>query len=108
MECIEGYEIHRYHPVCCGFELIIPWRLHCHDETCRSEVTVLLGLTFVGSCSIAIYFYSKTNQMHNISNLFHSWNNTVQVSDGLSVRHRESKTVRTASGIRHICSVAAC
>jgi hypothetical protein len=26
------------------------------------------GLTFVGPC-IVIYFYSKTNQMHNISNL---------------------------------------
>jgi len=27
-------------------------------------------LTFVGLC-IVIYFYSKTNQMHNISNLFY-------------------------------------
>jgi hypothetical protein len=27
-------------------------------------------LTFVGPC-IVIYFYSKTNQMHNISNLFY-------------------------------------
>jgi len=27
-------------------------------------------LMFVGPC-IAIYFYSKTNQMHNISNLFY-------------------------------------
>jgi hypothetical protein len=27
------------------------------------------NLTFVGPC-IVIYFYSKTNQMHNISNLF--------------------------------------
>ena len=38
-------------------------------------VTVLLYylpyyLTFVGPC-IPIYFYSKTNQMHNISNLFY-------------------------------------
>jgi len=29
-----------------------------------------LNLTFVGPC-IVIYFYSKTNQMHNISNLFY-------------------------------------
>jgi hypothetical protein len=28
-------------------------------------------LTFVGPCSITIYFYSKTNKMHNISNLFY-------------------------------------
>jgi hypothetical protein len=27
-------------------------------------------MTFVGPC-IVIYFYSKTNQMHNISNLFY-------------------------------------
>ena len=37
--------------------------------------------------------------MHNISNLF--WNNTLHVSDGLSVHHQDSKTVHTASGICH-------
>ena len=31
-----------------------------------------------------VYLYSKTNQMHNISNLF--WNNILHVSDGLSVQ----------------------
>jgi len=31
---------------------------------------VYYGLTFVGPC-IVIFFYSKTNQMHNISNLFY-------------------------------------
>ena len=30
----------------------------------------LINLTYVGPC-IVIYFYSKTNQMHNISNLFY-------------------------------------
>jgi len=30
----------------------------------------ILDLSFVGPC-IVIYFYSKTNQMHNISNLFY-------------------------------------
>jgi hypothetical protein len=69
------------------------------------KAVVLPHLTFVGPC-IVIYFYSTTNQMHNISNLF--WNNTLHVSDGLSVHHQESKTVHTASGIYHTCSVAAC
>ena len=99
-------------------------------------------LTYVWPC-ILIYFYSKTNQMHNISNLFYFgttlymfrrvspsiirslrlyiqhhaiqvlwlladaqylkfilfWNNTLHVSDGLSVRHQDSETVYTASGI---------
>jgi len=32
--------------------------------------TSFANLTFVGPC-ILIYFYSKTNQMHNISNLFY-------------------------------------
>jgi hypothetical protein len=34
------------------------------------QTTKLSNLTFVGLC-IVIYFYSKTNQMHNISNLFY-------------------------------------
>jgi len=33
---------------------------------------------------------------------------TLHVSDGLSVHHQESKTVHTASGVRHTGSVAAC
>jgi len=32
--------------------------------------TYILRLTFVGPC-IVIYFYSRTNQMHNVSNLFY-------------------------------------
>ena len=43
-------------------------------------------------------FYSKINQMHNISNFILFWN-TLRISDGLSVHHQESKTVHTASGI---------
>jgi hypothetical protein len=48
---------------------------------------------------IVIYFYSKTNQMHNILNLFYFGNKTLHVSDGLSVQYQESKAVHTASGI---------
>jgi hypothetical protein len=40
--------------------------------------------------------------MHGPTNI----KNTLHVSDGLSVRHQESKTVHTASGIRHTSSVA--
>jgi len=39
--------------------------------------------------------------MHDISNLFYFWNNTLHVSDGLCVHHQESKIVHTASGICH-------
>jgi hypothetical protein len=51
-------------------------------------------------------FYSKTNQIHNFSNLFYF--GTIHVLDGLSVHYQESKTVHTASGICHTCSVADC
>jgi hypothetical protein len=43
--------------------------------------------------------------MHNFSCLL---NITLHVSDGLSVHHQEFKTLRTASGICHRDSVAAC
>jgi len=48
-----------------------------------------------------MYFYRKTNEMHQFLRftriLFCS--STLQVSDGLSVHHQESKPVHTASGI---------
>jgi hypothetical protein len=59
-------------------------------------VNVVMNLTFVGPC-IIIYFYSKTNKMHNISKFILFWNNTLHVSDSLSIHHQES--VHTASGI---------
>jgi len=52
----------------------------------------LKGQGYIPSFKILNYFYSKTNKMHNFSNLF--WNNTLHVSDGHSVR-QESKTVHT-------------
>jgi hypothetical protein len=37
-----------------------------------------------------------------ISQIYLFWIGTLHVSDGLSVHHRGSKTVRTASDIRHM------
>ena len=37
---------------------------------CPSVTDLFSDLTYVGPC-IVIYFYSKTNQMYNISNLFY-------------------------------------
>jgi hypothetical protein len=42
---------------------------------------------------IVLYFYSKTNWMHNFLSLL---NITLHISDGLSVHHQEFKTVHTA------------
>jgi len=41
----------------------------------------------------------KPTRCTNVSNLFYFWNNTLHVSDGLSVHHQEFKTVHTATGI---------
>jgi hypothetical protein len=46
-----------------------------------------------------IYFYSKTNEMHQFLKFILLCSSTLHVSDGLSVHHQESKTVHTASCI---------
>jgi len=48
---------------------------------------------------IYIYFYSNTNQMHQCLKFILFSNDTLHVSDGLSVHHQEFKTVHTATGI---------
>ena len=54
--------------------------------------------TFIGLC-LVIYFYSKTNKMHQCIKFILFWNDTLHVSDGLSVHHQQFKTVHTATGI---------
>jgi hypothetical protein len=41
----------------------------------------------------------KPTRCTNVSSLFYFWNDTLHVSDGLSVHHQEFKTVHTATGI---------
>jgi hypothetical protein len=47
----------------------------------------------------AVFFYSKTNKMHQFLKFILFCNITLHVSDGLYVHHQESKTVHTATGI---------
>ena len=102
---IMGLIFREYHPVV----LANQWRFKSRQTTPEHHTIIYVlsttYLTFAGPC-ILIYFYNKTNQMHNISNLFYFWSNSLHVSDGLSVRHHESKTVHTAS--YRTGSVAAC
>ena len=58
-------------------------------------------MRFTGPC-IVVYFYIKTNQMHQCIKFILFWNDTLHVSDGLSVHHQEFKTVHTATGICQI------
>jgi hypothetical protein len=44
------------------------------------------NLTFTGPC-IIIYMYSKTNKMHQCIKFILFWNDTLHVSDGLSIHH---------------------
>jgi len=67
--------------------------------TCASSL--LRHLIVTGGLDVSVYahtnvFPSKTNHMHNISNVFYFDNSNLHVSDGLSVHHQESKTVHTA------------
>ena len=61
-------------------------------------------LTPIGPC-IVIYFYSKTNEMHQFLKFILLCSSILHVSDGLSIHHQESKTVQTASGICQTDSV---
>ena len=51
----------------------------------------------------------KPTRCTSFSNLFIFWNNTLHVSDGLSVHHQEFKTVHTATAVWHtpvaVCTV---
>ena len=61
-----------------------------------------------------VNFYNKTNQMPQCLKFILFWNDTLQVSDGLSVHHQEFKTVHTAtkqmllSADSSICLTTAC
>jgi hypothetical protein len=59
---------------------------------------VAANLASIWPC-ILIYFYSKTKQMHQCIKFILFWNDTLHVSDSLSVRLQEFKTVHTATGI---------
>jgi len=68
-ECISGVNI-----LCTNFKYLIMHPCLLFRPTNAQYIYIyilILVLTFVGPC-ILIYFYSKTNQMHNTSNLFYS------------------------------------
>jgi hypothetical protein len=79
--------------------------LYIHTHLLASQTYYNANLMFVGPC-IVIYFYSKTNQMHNISNLLY-FGTTLYMFRMVSPSIiRSLKTVHTAS--YHTGCVAAC
>jgi len=79
-----------------GFRSLVTW--HCINGWSFLDVSNECSTTFIWPC-IVIYFYSKTNQMHQFLKFILFCSSTLHVSDGLSAHHQESKTVHTASGI---------
>jgi hypothetical protein len=55
-------------------------------------------LAFTGPC-IVIYFYSKTNVMHQFFKFILFCSSTLHVSGGLSIHYQEFMTLHTTSGI---------
>jgi len=45
------------------------------------------------------YSYNKTYWMHQCIKFIVFWNDALHISDGLSVHHKEFKTVHTATGM---------
>jgi len=74
-------------------------QLYLHRQNYKKQIF----LNFL----LKLYFYSKTNEMHQVLKFILFCSNTLHVSDGLSVRHQESKTVHTTPGICQIL-LAAC
>ena len=66
-------------------------------------MTCSTNLTFIGQC-IVIYFYSKTNQMHQCIKFVLFWNYTLHVSGGLSVHHQEFSRlyIQQQAYVKHI------
>ena len=75
----------------------------CHYLFLNIEVVFWCSQGLASLC----YFYSKTNQMHQCIKFILFWNDTLHVSDGLSVHHQQFKTVHTATGI-HETDTAVC
>ena len=44
---------------------------------------------------MVFFFYGKYKKMHQCLKFILFWNDTLHVSDGLSVHHQEFKTLRT-------------
>jgi len=72
--------------------------LHIRNTRRLSSFYTWMNLMFIEPC-IQYYFYSKTNKMHQWIKFILFWNETLRVSDGLSLHHQEFKIVHTTTVI---------
>ena len=66
-----------------------------------------MDLTFIGPCMVILFLY--LNQLDTlVYQIYLFYNDTVHVSDGLSVHHQEFKTVHRATNTAVCLLAAAC
>jgi len=74
--------------------------MHRYVPLMCNEVTTNLSVyEFFPTILFDYYFYSKTNKMHQCIKFILFCNDTLHVSDGLSVHHQQFKIVHTATDI---------
>jgi hypothetical protein len=74
---------------------IIIW---CKPTICTFVKLRVILIVTMFSCT-SLYFYSKSNKIHQFLKFILFLSNTLHVSDGRSVHHQEFKTMHTATGI---------
>ena len=77
----------------------------------KFDLSIFLNLTFIGPCFVILFL--QQNQLYApVYQIYLLQNDTLHVSDGLSVYHQEFKTVHTATGICQtdttVCLLASC
>jgi len=82
------------------------WWENCNENTSLTTKCIFFVYLYIVEMKKMFYCsqhqkhsYSKTSQMHQFLKFILFWNNTLHVSDGLSVHHQEFKAVHTATGI---------
>ena len=68
----------------------------CSCVQCVTVACAVHSANCLPACLNTQNSYSKTNQTHQCIKFILFWNDTLHVSDGLSIHHHQFKTVHTA------------
>ena len=78
----------------------MPHPVHQYWQTALQCVLLKISSKFrIFVIPLLGHFYSETNTMHHGIKCILFWNDTLHVSDGLSIHHQQFKSVHTATGI---------
>jgi hypothetical protein len=87
------------YPIINNYIRASPFPSNCAEDDFRPKCRFLLQSVRLNERHLNLLSIVNPTRCSNFSNLFYFWDNTVHVSDGLSVRHQEFKTVHTATGV---------